>query len=815
MKQKLAFILFLSIFLGLYSASFAQKKSAQPPKSGGSYQLFFEKVYLTTDRDYYAAGEDIWFKGYLVNAISNRFTYSSNNLYVDLISPESKIIDREILRLDSGMTIGDFKLTDSIPEGTYHLKAYTNWMRNFGDNFIFDKTITVHSVLGIKAQAAAEIKAKQNRKAVVAVAKVPDVYKVSFFPEGGSMVTGIPGIVGFKAEDAIGNGVKVTGSVVSSKGDTVGYFNSTDVGLGSFSLLPDSATRYSVAGTYVNSKIPFKIDLPSVLPDGYAIHIKNTDSDFVQVYISANQACLQKNKGKTLTLIVKHASLTYYKASFSLNDLQSLINIPKAGLPAGVASIVLLDDQAHPNCERLVYIENKNHIKLSVVTDKPEYASKEKTTVTITATDDKNQPVTAQLSLAAVDGSVVPLGEMNIQSYLWLQSEIRGKIENAAMYFDPKNPNRAKQLDLLLLTQGWRDFVWKHLADTALKVSYVPESGFTISGRLRSLFINKPIANGHITLYAPGAKGNKFYIATTDSVGKYYLDGIELYGNQTLKLKSSDEKGKKTGWLFLDSLANNPLAVPKLPIYDIQPTPALVAFNKASTLRMNEENKLKFGNVIQLRQVNIVEKPKTVTLLNETLQTFGYPEYDYTISAADAKTYKDLEDFLMHKVPGATTSTDGNNGIFFFYGGQKINPRFIVDQREDTFDRIDYYSLPMDQVITVAVQHLVTNGGGDRFLIRLTLKPSAYDKKDFSLVNQDVIGYYSARTFYAPNYEYSSSKADERTTIHWEPSITTDATGQATVTFYNADPKSKIRLVTEGLTDKGVPLNVVTWYTVK
>jgi len=105
--------------------------------------------------------------------------------------------------------------------------------------------------------------------------------------------------------------------------------------------------------------------------------------------------------------------------------------------------------------------------------------------------------------------------------------------------------------------------------------------------------------------------------------------------------------------------------------------------------------------------------------------------------------------------------------------------------------------------------------GADTLIKYLSLKPSAFEKKDFNLINEDVNGYYNARTFYAPNYEYSSTKSDQRTTIHWEPMISTDEKGQATVSYYNADPKSKIRVVVQGLSDKGTPLSAITGYTIQ
>ena len=810
MTRNLRYVFFTAALCAAQQLVLAQSKPAPAAKT--SFKLFFEKVYLHTDRDYYASGDDLWFKAYLVNGESNYPTFTSNNLYVDLVSSESKIISREIIRLDDGMGNGDFKLTDSIPSGTYHLRAYTNWMRNFGDNFIFDKQITVNSIPGIKPVAPVVSKKKRTKNAGDDEPAV-NTHRINFFPEGGSMIEGVAGIIGFKAEDALGNGVQVSGSVVSSQGETVGNFASTNIGLGSFALMPNAGITYHVKGTYKDGG-DFDVELPTALSEGYAMHIKNNDSVNVQVTISANAAMFGKHKSQNLILVAKHGDRICFDGQFALNNEQTMINIPKAKLPAGVNSILLYDEQKHPNCERLVYIAGRNDIRIAVTSDKTTYQPKEKTTLNISVTNAQNQPVKANLSLAAVDGSVVPANEGSIASYLLLQSDVRGRIENAAQYFDPANTNRYKQLDLLLLTQGWRDFVWKRLADSTLKLSYLPEAGFTVSGRLRSVLINKPIPNMNITLFAPGAKGNKMFFTKTDDKGKYFLDNIELYGTQTLHLSSRDDKGKKSGWLFLDTLGQNAMPAPQTPIIEQEPSDVLAEFNAASKIRQNNVHRFRVANGVTLNEVVIKSVHKTTVSYNgEVLSTFGYPEYNNTITAADYK-YKDLEDYLVHKIPGARSNNDAAEGIVFYFDGKPVTPRFTVDKKEDIFERLDYYSLSMDQVISVRVDHFLNGGGGHVIMIYLTLKPTAFDKKEFNLLNTEVTGYYSARTFYSPSYEYPSNKSDQRTTVYWEPMITTDAEGKATVTYYNADPKSKIRIVVEGLTDKGVPLVSTSGYTI-
>jgi len=129
MPQNLHFRFILSCaFCFLLDASFAQQKPVtQAAVKPAGFKLFFEKVYLQTDRNLYASGDNLWFKAYLVNGLSTSLTNTSNNLYVELISPEANIISHEIIRMDNGLGNGDFKLSDTIPDGNYRLRAYTNY----------------------------------------------------------------------------------------------------------------------------------------------------------------------------------------------------------------------------------------------------------------------------------------------------------------------------------------------------------------------------------------------------------------------------------------------------------------------------------------------------------------------------------------------------------------------------------------------------------------------------------------------------------------------------------------------------------------
>lgn len=102
-----------------------------------------EKMYLHTDRANYSAGETIWIKSYTTVEVENHLSLWSKIGYIELIDPTDRIIaDRKII-ISMGIGIADILLTDTLTEGVYRLRAYTNWMRNYDQDYFFEKLITV------------------------------------------------------------------------------------------------------------------------------------------------------------------------------------------------------------------------------------------------------------------------------------------------------------------------------------------------------------------------------------------------------------------------------------------------------------------------------------------------------------------------------------------------------------------------------------------------------------------------------------------------------------------------------------------------
>jgi hypothetical protein len=101
-----------------------------------------EKTYLHFDKPYYAAGDTIYFKAYVTDPL-NQLSSLSKILHVDFIGPIGTIEQSIQLRLNDGLAAGDLALPETIGGGYYRVRAYTNLMRNYDQDFFFDKHIYI------------------------------------------------------------------------------------------------------------------------------------------------------------------------------------------------------------------------------------------------------------------------------------------------------------------------------------------------------------------------------------------------------------------------------------------------------------------------------------------------------------------------------------------------------------------------------------------------------------------------------------------------------------------------------------------------
>ncbi|TKC12332.1 hypothetical protein FA048_01555 [Pedobacter polaris] len=136
-------LIVLSIFLALALNIMAQKANNIANKIDAYNKLFpAEKLYLSFDKPYYSIGDTLWFKSFLLNG-DHTASIRTDKIYVELFNDSLKFIENRVIALNNGLGYGDFALTNKLAEGTYVIRAYSNWQQNFGSDYFFQKSFYI------------------------------------------------------------------------------------------------------------------------------------------------------------------------------------------------------------------------------------------------------------------------------------------------------------------------------------------------------------------------------------------------------------------------------------------------------------------------------------------------------------------------------------------------------------------------------------------------------------------------------------------------------------------------------------------------
>ena len=812
-------ILILTIFtisiLGFYLPNdpIISKLKGQLQKVEAQYPQ--EKIYVHTDREVYTAGEDLWFKVYLRDA-ALQISQISTVAHVELINSNKTVVHESFIFIKVGSGVGDILLDKKMAPGDYTLRAYTSFMDNFDESFYFKKNITI---IG-SAEKPNIIPTSENGEGVVA----------NFFPEGGDLVDGIASRVGFKVLDEKTNkGIKVDGRVLDSAGKTVAYMKTAKFGLGIFSLTPEAGETYQAEIEYNSKKYSFP--LPKIQSQGYTMQVTNRDSLAIQV--STN---LDTGLGDIYIVGQMRGSLFY---AGKINSDKNVVKtrISKDSLPDGIAQLTIFSGSGEPLCERLAFIERpENEMKLKVKTDKKIYSARENVKLSLAVRDFKNFDVEGDLSVAVTNRAFgeKPKYAENIKSWMLINSDLRGAVEEPGFYFSNNKKSTKYVLDILMMTQGWRRFTWKQLNDGDFpEIKHLPEIGFNIEGHVtKKDGVQRRQSNIYLSVLD---EDFQFEEAETDAQGNFLFPNLHLFDTTTVVLqarkpfndrdrnpkKKKKEEGKLSGSKLLDINLRNPyLSVEKL----------AVKHNNGFTKEKIKENLTQFAKIedvknrydgwsIELDDINVTasRRPKKNDPIEIANRTYGRPKFRVELDSIriPANSVADL----LRTLPGVRVSgTPGQEEIIIVARGQQIEPAFIVDgtpvglvgiQSLDpsTIHFMDVYDMAPIQYRNGA------NKGNGAIIIHTRFKTGATNiksvKKTDGIIHVIHPGYYKAREFYFPNHADKTqdpNRPDYRTTLYWNGNIKTDPDDNNVFSFFTCDQTGEFDIVVEGMTRSGIPI---------
>lgn len=806
MYRNSLFIAFSTIVLGLTAFRFEDNWLDKIVAKFETYYRAYpqEKAYLHLDRPYYSAGEIIWFKAYLTNSINHAADSVSKVLYVDLVDKQNgKVLLLKKVELNGGLGQGELALGDSLRAGVYQVRAYTNWMRNFPEDFFFHRDVRVFRP---------DMPAKD-------LPPNPDDIDVQFMPEGGDLIMDIEGRIAFKAVNALGKGVEVTGAVINQNNDTLAGFTSYHLGMGFFSFKPETGQQYRIEVRKPNGQF-VKYPIPTIQKEGYVLTVDNlSNKENVRVIVRHNKP--EGTRGE-IALFAHTRGEVAYAAKASLGKKTSLFNIPRANLEDGISHITLFDEQGKPSAERLIFVNRTPPIDVQITTNKATYKPREKVELELTAKDEGGNPVSGSFSLAVTDAGQVLEKEpymANIRSYLLLTSDLKGTVEQPSYYFDKQNTNASSRLDILMMTQGWRRFDWKEvLKDSLLQKPFFIEQGISFSGKVTRLNKKQP---GKVKLtYMITQKDSSRAVLMGESAetGEFLVYDLDIRDTTSLLVQAITERGNRSLNLALNPFQPATVTLTKVPYNPIEfDANDLAEYLKRTEEYLRIERQIRASREQQLKEVVIKAKKPNPEKEDTRRMMYGTPSNTVKFDNMNTAGAQTIFDVIQGRVPGVQISGSGLNRTVQIRGAANfsgvVEPLFVLDGMAISKDAI--MSIPPSDVEAVdilkgaAAAIYGSQGSGGVIAILTKRGGSTYDwSKELpeGTLIAKIMGYNPVREFYVPKYDKPEAdhvRPDFRPTLFWVPMVQTDKDGKAKVTFFNSDAQTEVDIRVEGMTPTG------------
>lgn len=774
-----------------------------------------EKIHLQLDKPYYAANDHIWLKAYVINSVSAFASSISGVMYVELINSQDSVQQRLTLPVIAGVSWGSFALPDSLREGNYRVRAYTNWMKNAGPEYFYDQMIRIgnlraRSLAGMPQPAGQKV----NHKQVAPIAGRSS--DIRFFPESGNLVDGLTSKVGIKATLPSGRGETVTGSVTDETGKEVATIANIHLGIGSFKLTPQAGKTYTARITEENGSVK-TIPLPAAVASGFVF---SADQDDSRLMIRISMSDELVNRGQLKLLVLHNGSLfnvlriDHYKQHFSTI-------LQKNQYPSGILQLTLLDPLDRPVAERLVFVKNPSDvIATSVTSDKKTYQTGEAVQLDLAAKLD-GKPVQGAFSVAVTNATFVKpdeLNESNIFGDLLLRSDLKGYIEQPAYYFLNDSTDTRRNLDNLMLTQGWRRVIWKNGGvDMGAANTEQPQSSLVIGGVVTNEN-NKASPGNKVTLLEVSGKGNS-RDTVTDKHGNFVFDNLFFPDSTEFIIQARKLKNKRGLIVKLTSPSYSPVTSNKISIED-KPgiNDSLMAYLKQSEIYFNELEKMgRLNRVHVLQEVKIVEKENPA---KNSANLNGPGVADYLFTTKDLQAYTSVADALNGKIAGVYFK----DGVPFLARDRTAAMQVYVDGFKIDVKQLSQVVLFNVQTIEILTDLSKTavygQGAANSGVMIITTKrgnENIQQTKTPDIIVAAPKGYDVSREFYSPVYtpDKAGQLTDHRLTVYWNPNLITGPDGQLKLNYYNAGVPGVYRVVIEGTDLKGSFTHSVFTYEVK
>ena len=592
--------------------------------------------------------------------------------------------------------------------------------------------------------------------------------------------------------------------------------------MGCFYFTPQENKTYKAELTYANG-LHDTINLPPATANGISLAVNNDSIPKAVVTIKAGQSYFRMNKGKSLTLVVYNSG-TVSTLNCTLDSVIVKLDVLKRHLHSGHAIVTLFSAQGEPLCERMFFVQNYDYLSLNVNSDKAIYKKKDKVNIKLNVKTRADDPSSGHFSVSVIDESKVVVNEneeRTIMTDLLLTSDLKGYIEQPNYYFNNPGTKTQGDLDLVMLTHGYRHFEWKKVLDSKRRNPiFNLEKAIGIEGLVTNL-AGKPVANGTVNLIT--ANNGVLATSATDVKGLFHFDNFVFTDTAHFVLSAVNDKNRNSTRITAFNDQRNAPAL--LPYRQLSGSPindsVMATYVRNAKLRQRDVANYLKGTGIILKQVNIKSKKPDDQYRTQSFAGAGGADQ---VLHSEELGYGPL-----------TTKLYGLRGVFFDGAtlyltinnnatGKNYAKRMLVIV--DGLEHADYKYLQANEVETVEVLRNASASiygmeGAGGVLIITTKTNRGLEAKDITstgVLPITVPGFYKAREFYSPKYDHPNDTRkypDRRSTVYWKPEVITDNDGNASFDYYNADGRGNYKVTIEGIDENGSLGRLVYRYKVE
>ncbi|MDR2916723.1 MAG: TonB-dependent receptor plug domain-containing protein [Tannerella sp.] len=662
---------------------------------------------------------------------------------------------------------------------------------------------------------------------------VLDNITLRFFPEGGSWVYGTSGCLAFEAINEFGKGADVSGDIIDEDDRVVTSFESFHFGMGSFRLIPEEGKKY-----YARIKRPAGNETPVELPSpqtGFMLNLKETSGKTLKWKVYT--------PGKTKAYIGVSVHGVFYEGkTIGLKKGDNTVDFDIAGLPGGVGVFTLFDAKGKPMCERLVMLNPQKQLNISIEADKVYYEPGEKVVVDLKATDDNGTPVQAMMGLSVVDEQILTMADDkqdNILTYMWLSSELEGKIYEPSFYFNKEEKKSDRAVDYLLLTHGWRIYTWDDVITQDKPLIRMAENlndgiyGYLVDekGEPRKgiFYLFETEGKRRVLKLETNEKGQFMFLNTDPTVSALLLT------RKPNKVRLIDKSMQAFG--IMEENTENPLDESWIieDLVDSELITETEMFEDLNIEIMSEE-------VVSSEVYSIVQEyrePLSDEVALEDIVVVGYGarkkqhqtgaafsiEQDYLrsfdgfagrVAGVNVKQ-QDLNPAMgdRMRIRGSSSVVNNNSPLFVVDG-------VLMESQGDNFDPLSAVNMNSIESLTFMKDAVASSLYGSRGMNGVILINTRRPNFPYTYKTVYKEPFYNASYVFPKSNKYIFREAKEyytllpriesedgvredfRTTVYWKDKIKTDTDGKAQITFFNNDANSAFRITTEGITHTGL-----------